>query len=64
MNPANTSTIEIYIQATIAIFMIVNPIDPVKIIIFNDVVRRQDLDRRKATVRVASSVSSSSASSR
>ncbi|GAA2036320.1 MarC family protein [Agromyces tropicus] len=47
------STVEIYVQAFIAIFMIVNPIDPVKIVIFNDVVERQGLARRAAALRVA-----------
>ncbi|WP_353814920.1 MarC family protein [Agromyces sp. SYSU T00266] len=47
------STAEIYIQAFIAILMIVNPIDPVKIVIFNDVVARQGLARRAAAFRVA-----------
>ena len=47
------STVEIFVQATIAIFMIVNPIDPVKIIIFNSVVDRQGHDRRAAAIKVA-----------
>lgn len=47
------STVDIYIQAFIAIFMIVNPIDPVKIVIFNDVVARQGLKRSAAALRVA-----------
>lgn len=46
------STLDIYLQAAIAV-IIVNPVDPVKILIFNDVVARQDLNRRKAAVRVA-----------
>jgi multiple antibiotic resistance protein len=49
----NLSTAEIYIQATIAIFMIVNPVDPVKIVIFNQVVARDGLDRRAAAMRIA-----------
>ncbi|MGI9603551.1 MAG: MarC family protein [Acidimicrobiales bacterium] len=49
----NLSTAEIYIQAIIAVFMIVNPVDPVKIVIFNDVVSRQELDRRAAALKVA-----------
>ena len=53
MNLANLSTTEIYIQATVAIFMIVNPIDPVKIIIFNDVVSRKGLNRRAAALKIA-----------
>lgn len=47
------STAEIYVQAFIAIFMIVNPIDPVKIIIFNDVVDRQRLGRLAAAAKVS-----------
>lgn len=47
------STFEIYLQATIAIFMIVNPVDPVKIVIFNDVVARQGRDRKAAALTVA-----------
>ena len=47
------STFEIGVQATIAIFVIVNPVDPVKIIIFNDVVARQGLNRKAAALKVA-----------
>ena len=50
---ANLSTVEILAQATVAVFVIVNPVDPVKIIIFNDVVKRQGLDRGKAALKVA-----------
>lgn len=53
MNIANLTTVEIYIQASIAIFMIVNPIDPVKIIIFNDVVSNKGLHRRTAAIKIA-----------
>lgn len=53
MDVASLSTAEIYIQAIIAVFMIVNPVDPVKIVIFNDVVARQRLDRRRAAFRVS-----------
>ena len=53
MDLANLSTIEIVAQATIAVFMIVNPVDPVKIVIFNDVIARQELDRRKAALKIA-----------
>ena len=53
MNIANLTTAEIYIQASIAIFMIVNPIDPVKIIIFNDVVSNKGLHRRTAAIKIA-----------
>jgi len=53
MDLANLTTTEIYIQAAVAIFMIVNPVDPVKIIIFNDVVGRQALNRRAAAIKVA-----------
>ena len=53
MDVANLSTVEIYVQAAIAIFVIVNPVDPVKIVIFNDVVARQGLNRRRAAFRVA-----------
>lgn len=53
MDFANLTTTEIYIQASIAIFMIVNPIDPVKIIIFNDVVSRKGLNRRAAAMKIA-----------
>lgn len=50
------STVELVIQATIAIFVIVNPIDPVKVIIFNDVITRQGLNRRAAAAKVAIAV--------
>lgn len=50
------STFEIFVQATIAIFVIVNPVDPVKIIIFNDVVARQGLNRKAAALKVAIAV--------
>jgi multiple antibiotic resistance protein len=53
MELANLSTVEILVQATIAVFMIVNPVDPVKIVIFNDVIARQGLDRSKAALRIA-----------
>ena len=53
MELANLSTVEILAQATVAVFVIVNPVDPVKIIIFNDVVKRQGLDRGKAALKVA-----------
>jgi multiple antibiotic resistance protein len=48
----NLSALEIMIQATIGVFMIVNPIDPVKIVIFNDVVARDDLNRNKAAIKI------------
>lgn len=44
---------EMFVQAAIAIVVIVNPVDPVKIVIFNEVVSRQGLDRRAAAARVA-----------
>lgn len=44
---------EIAVQATIGIFMIVNPIDPVKIVIFNEVTARQGLARGRAAVKIA-----------
>lgn len=53
LNVANLSTFELYVQAALAVFMIVNPVDPVKIVIFNDVVARQGLDRRAAALKVA-----------
>jgi multiple antibiotic resistance protein len=53
MELANLSTVEILAQATVAVFVIVNPVDPVKIIIFNDVIKRQGLDRGKAALKVA-----------
>ncbi len=53
MDIVNLSGLELYVSATVAIFMIVNPVDPVKIVIFNDVVQRQDLNRRTAALRVA-----------
>jgi multiple antibiotic resistance protein len=53
MELANLSTAEIIAQAAIAVFMIVNPVDPVKIVIFNDVIGRQDLNRNKAAVKIA-----------
>ena len=37
MDVAQLSTTEIVIQAIIAVFMIVNPLDPVTIMILNDV---------------------------
>ena len=53
MDISNLSTGEIFVQAAIGIFMIVNPIDGVKVVIFNEVVARNDLDRRKAAVKVS-----------
>ena len=53
MDIANLSAVELTVQAFIAVFMIVNPVDPVKIVIFNDVIARQDLDRRRAAFQVA-----------
>jgi len=50
------STPEVFLQAFVAIFMIVNPVDPVKIIIFNRVVDTQGLNRRAAAIKVASIV--------
>jgi multiple antibiotic resistance protein len=47
------STVDVYLQAAIAVIVIVNPVDPVKILIFNSVVARRGLDRRKAASRVA-----------
>ncbi len=47
------STFEVFVQAFLAVFMIVNPIDPVKIIIFNRVVLEQNLNRTAAAVKVA-----------
>lgn len=52
VNLANLSTVEILAQATVAVFMIVNPIDPVKIVIFNEVVARDDLNRNKAAIKI------------
>ena len=53
MDLTNLSAVEIAVQASIGIFMIVNPIDPVKIVIFNEVVAREGLDRRKAALKIA-----------
>ena len=53
MELSSLSGWEIAVQATIAVFMIVNPIDPVKIVIFNEVVTRQDLNRRSAALKIA-----------
>ncbi len=53
MDISSLSPWELAIQASIAVFMIVNPIDPVKIVIFNDVVTRQNLDRRTAALKIA-----------
>jgi multiple antibiotic resistance protein len=50
------STADIYLQAIIAVAIIVNPIDPVKILIFNSVIERQQLARRRAATRVALAV--------
>jgi multiple antibiotic resistance protein len=50
---ANLSNVELFIQAAIAVFVIVNPVDPVKVIIFNDVVERQGLNRNAAAAKVA-----------
>jgi multiple antibiotic resistance protein len=50
---SSLSAWEIAVQATIAVFMIVNPIDPVKIVIFNEVVERQGLKRRTAALKIA-----------
>ncbi|MEL7207790.1 MAG: MarC family protein [Actinomycetota bacterium] len=52
MDISNLSGIEIAVQATIGVFMIVNPIDPVKIVIFNEVVARDQLNRSKAAIKV------------
>ena len=56
MNIADLSTVEIVVQATIGVFIIVNPIDPVKIVIFNEVVERDGLDRKKAALKIAALV--------
>jgi len=53
MDLTNLSATEIVVQATIGVFMIVNPIDPVKIVIFNDVVARDGLNRSKAAIKIA-----------
>ncbi len=53
MDISNLSAWEIAVQATIGIFMIVNPIDPVKIVIFNDVIDRQGLGRNRAALKIA-----------
>ncbi len=53
MDISNLSAWEIAVQATIGIFMIVNPIDPVKIVIFNDVIDRQGLNRKRAALKIA-----------
>ncbi len=53
MDISNLTAWEIAVQATIGIFMIVNPIDPVKIVIFNEVVTRQGLRRRTAALKIA-----------
>lgn len=47
------STLDIYLQAAIAVIIIVNPVDPVKILIFNSVIAEQGLSRRQAALRVA-----------
>ncbi len=47
------STGEIFAQAIIAIYMISNPIDPVKILVFNRVVAREGRDRKRAALTVA-----------
>jgi multiple antibiotic resistance protein len=47
------TSVEMYVQAAVAVLVIVNPVDPVKIVIFNEVVTRQQLDRRKAAAKVA-----------
>lgn len=47
------STLDVYLQAVIAVIIIVNPVDPVKIMIFNSVITRRGLDRRKAAAQVA-----------
>jgi multiple antibiotic resistance protein len=53
INLDNLTNVELFVQAALAVFMIVNPVDPVKIVIFNDVVRRQGLDRRASAFKVA-----------
>lgn len=50
------STVELFVQATIAIFVIVNPVDPVKVIIFNDVIAQRGLNRKAAAAKVAIAV--------
>ncbi len=47
------STGEIFVQAIIAIYMISNPIDPVKILVFNRVVARDHRNRTRAAMTVA-----------
>ena len=46
------STLDVTAQAVIALFMISNPIDPVKILIFNDVIERQGLNRKAAAAKL------------
>ncbi len=44
---------EQYVQAIIALFVIATPPDPVKILIFNDTVKRQKLNRVGAALKLA-----------
>ncbi|MGA9278955.1 MarC family protein [Ilumatobacter sp.] len=53
MDISSLSAWEIAVQATIGVFMIINPIDPVKIVIFNEVVDRQGLNRRAGALKIA-----------
>lgn len=44
---------EQWVQGIVAVFVIVSPPDPVKILLFNDVVRRDELNRVAAASKVA-----------
>lgn len=46
------STVEATIQAVIALLVITNPIDPVKILIFNGVVEKKGLNRKAAAAKL------------
>ncbi len=47
------STVDAYVQAAIAVLVIANPVDPVKILIFNSVVTERGLNRHRAALRVS-----------
>lgn len=47
------STADVFIQAAIAVLVISNPVDPVKILIFNSVIAERGLSRRAAALRVS-----------
>lgn len=47
------STVDAFVQAAIAVLVIANPVDPVKILIFNTVITERGLGRRGAAAKTA-----------